>query len=86
MTKKTQPPGFRLDFPETEMFWAVRDKGKDIEIQVDRLTVLSDRFSVSVMYGGDAAKIAKNRIQLPRDADFLRALAKEFENLADEFD
>ncbi|WP_207282782.1 hypothetical protein [Pseudomonas sp. FW300-N2F2] len=68
------------------MFWAVRDKGNPKQIEVDRLSVMSDHESVSVMYGGDAAIVAKNRIQLPLDTEFLRELAGKFLKLADELD
>jgi hypothetical protein len=86
MGNKTQPPGFRIEFPEPEMFWAVRDTGKPKQIEVNRLSVMSDTESVSVMYGGEAANVAKNRIQLPLDADFLRELADKFSKLADELE
>lgn len=86
MGYKSRPPGFRIEFPEPEMFWAVRDKGNPKQIQVDRISVMSDNESVSVMYGGDAANVAKNRIQLPLDPDFLRDLASEFLKLADDLE
>ncbi|MFJ4143163.1 hypothetical protein [Pseudomonas sp. NPDC089734] len=47
---------------------------------------MSDHQAISIMYGGEAANVAKNRIQLPLDADFLRELAEAFLTLADELD
>lgn len=81
MPSRTNPPGFWIDFPEPETYLVDVD-GKSETAQVDKLNVMSDRKSITVKYGGKAADKADNKIQLPRDAEFLRDLAKEFTELA----
>jgi len=85
MPQTYNPAGFWRDFPWVEVFEV--DFGKKTKvIEVERLTVLSDRKSVTLKYGGQASNVADNKIQLPRDAQFLRDIAAEFILLADQFD
>lgn len=85
MPQLYNPAGFWIDFPEPETY-LVDVGSKSISTDVDRLRVLSDRRSVTVKYGGEAAEISDNKIQLPRDAKFLRDLAAEFIALAEQFE
>lgn len=81
MPQRTNPAGFWIDFANAETYEVDVGNSRKV-VQVDRLNVMSDRKSITLKYGGQAANVADNKIQLPRDPKFLRDLAEEFVELA----
>lgn len=85
MAKKTPPPSFRIEFEPIQVSIEHRGSGNKSGT-ADSLYFRTEHGVTSIQYAGKIAEQAYNKIQMPSDPDFLRALAKELKTLAKKLD
>lgn len=81
MSKKKRPPFIRMEFEAIDVEIERRGK-KNKTAKVDTLYLRTDGEVATLQYGGEIADEAYNRIEMPKDPDFLKGFAKELKKLA----
>ncbi|WP_313397416.1 hypothetical protein [Acinetobacter variabilis] len=81
--RKTQA-GCYIPFPDESYRVEPLDrKGKHFDMEAKALYLTWTHSKIFVNYAGDRAGESHTTMEIPRDADFLRLMAKKLEELAD---
>ncbi len=83
MGAKTQKGKF-IKLPEDFTASVRNQKGRSIEIEASGVYVTWDYGTVWLNYAGEDAQESYTTFELPSDGDFLRAMATQLTELADE--